>query len=101
MEILITFHGSIFLVDSRSTPGRILHQLHQLTSLQDLMTHYSLIPNVKVSVNGELITDFNQLVNEGDEIHFFRPVSGGWDFYIIIFAIQKIDRYRKITHHGY
>lgn len=77
MDIVIYFHGSVFLQGSRSKPERKTHQCNQLTSLQDLIDHYSLVPNVKISVNGELVDNANKLVNEGDEIHFFRPVSGG------------------------
>ena len=77
IEVIITFHGSVFLRDARPIQGKTFHQCHQLTSIQNLIDYYSLIPNVRVSVNGELINDVDKLFNPGDEIHFFRPVSGG------------------------
>lgn len=77
MDVEIYFHGAIYKRDAQPMLGNITHRCDQPTSVQDLINRYSLIPNVKVSINEELINDITKLVCEGDEIHFFRPVSGG------------------------
>jgi len=77
MNILIYFHGSVFSGNNHLRAVKITHKFEQPLSVQNLITHYSLITNVKVSINEEFINDLSRLVNENDEIHFFRPVSGG------------------------
>lgn len=73
----LSFHGNVFQPGITSPAKMSEHHFSGTLSLCEIISLYKLVSNVKLSLNGELVTELDHLFEDGDELHFFRPVSGG------------------------
>ena len=75
--IHLYFHGKVFQPGLTPPAKMIEHHFSGKLSLCEAINLYELVSNVKISLNGELVTELDRLLEDGDELQFFRPVSGG------------------------
>ncbi len=57
--------------------GRTTIELPQGSRLRAVLEHFDLPLQVACSVNGQLEADRERLLQDGDEVHIFRPAGGG------------------------
>lgn len=57
--------------------GRVVMQLPEAVTLEDLLEELDITRRVVISINGEHETDHNRMLRDGDEIKIFSSISGG------------------------
>jgi sulfur carrier protein ThiS len=57
--------------------GRVVMQLPEVVTLEDLLGELDISRRVVISVNGEHETDHSRLLQDGDEVKIFSSISGG------------------------
>ena len=57
--------------------GRVVMQLKEAITLDDLLEELDSTRRVVISVNGEHETDHARILHDGDEVRIFSSISGG------------------------
>jgi len=58
--------------------GRATIELPEGSTLADLLAKLEINIAAICSLNGQIEHDFTKQLSDGDEVHIFRPVGGGW-----------------------
>jgi sulfur carrier protein ThiS len=77
MQIKVVLFGMMREKLAKESRGRLSVDLNPGSSIHDLLTVLGIRAAVKCSVNGEIVSDFERALQDGEEVQLFQPVGGG------------------------
>lgn len=77
MKVRVKLYGLLREKLPRETKGQSVLELPPHSTIQDLLNTLQINSMVKASVNDVLERDLQRELQDGDDVHLFRPVGGG------------------------
>ena len=77
MQIRVVLYSLLRYQLANETRGRLILDMPEKTSIQDVLDHLGIDPPINVSINNQIVDNFDNPLQNDVEIHFFRPTGGG------------------------
>ncbi len=77
MQIRIVLYSLLRYKLAKETKGRLTLDMPENSSIQDVLDYLMIDPPINVSINNQIIENYDNPLAEDCEIHLFRPTGGG------------------------
>lgn len=77
MQIRVVLYSLLRYKLAKETNGRLTLDMPEISSIQDVLDSLKIDPPINVSINNQIIDNYDNLLEENTEIHLFRPTGGG------------------------
>lgn len=80
MKVKVVLYSMLRERYARESKGRQEVELPGGSSIANLLDNIGIDTDsiaVRCSMNNEIERDFSRVLQDGDEVHFFRPIGGG------------------------
>ncbi len=77
MQIRVVLYSLLRYKLAKDTKGKLSLDMPENSSIQDVLDRLMIDPPINVSMNNQIIGNFDDLLAENSEIHLFRPTGGG------------------------
>jgi len=77
LQIRIVLYSLLRYKLAKETKGRLTLDMPENSSIQDVLDYLMIDPPINISINNQIIENYDNPLAVDCEIHLFRPTGGG------------------------